>query len=161
MDFVIVDYIQRMHVAGAESRTKEVERCANELADIARDEQVVMVIISQLSAEAEKITFVQSSASRGKAHAPIYAFFKESGAIIEACDAAVALVDPARGTPFDTEADSKELEAIILQREGATDVFIKVNPATIFHLPGRIHGAHAGRQPGIGRIVLPDRKSVV
>jgi replicative DNA helicase len=116
VDFVIVDYIQRMR-AKAESRTKEVEKCALDLADIARDENVIMIVLSQLSGAAET--------NRGKA--PIYAFFKESQAIIEAADCVIGLDDQNRGKEFvPDEKLEKELIAVILQREGISDVWLKL-----------------------------------
>ena len=131
VDFVIVDYIQRMRVR-AESRAKEVERCALDLADIARDENVVMIILSQLSNEAEKMSFgsnkdKDTGKSKQKPMAPIYAFFKESGAIIESCDVTIALIDPNRGEPFDPASTSKDIEAIILQRDGLSDIRVNLN----------------------------------
>jgi replicative DNA helicase len=125
VEFVVVDYIQRMKIHGMEyQRTKEVERCACDLADIGRDENVIMIILSQLSGEAEKLVLTKE-----KTHVPIYAFFKESQAIVEAADCVIALSDPNRGQEFNCEdkKDCKEIDAIIIQREGISDVSIKIN----------------------------------
>ncbi len=115
VDFVVVDYIQRMRISGMESRTKEVERCALDLADIGRDEDLIMIILSQISGEYDKM--------RDKAGLAIYAFFKESQAIVESADAVIALDDPNRGQENDETLDYKNLKSIILQRDGKSDIF--------------------------------------
>lgn len=113
VDFVIVDYIQRMKGARAESRVREIESCAISLADIARDEGVIMIVLSQMSGEAEK--------SRGST--PAYAMFKDSQAIVESADVAIALVDKNRGKPSQGE-NWKDIDAIVLQRDGPSDMFV-------------------------------------
>jgi replicative DNA helicase len=114
VDFVVVDYIQRMRIYGMESRTKEVERCALDLADIGRDENVIMIILSQISGEYEKMP--------GR-NIPIYAFFKESQAIVESADVVIALYDPNRGKEQEGIEDFKNLKSVIIQRDGKGDIF--------------------------------------
>jgi replicative DNA helicase len=110
IDFVIVDYIQRMSGEG-EKRVNQIEGCITRLADIARDENVIMIVLSQLSGAAEH-----------KTDSPIYSFFKESQAIIEACDCALVLFDEKRG---EEKADvGHEIKCTILQRDGVSDYSI-------------------------------------
>jgi len=106
-NFVIVDYIQRMSGDG-EKRVHQVEYCATKLADVARDYNVCMIVLSQLSGRAE-----HDKAS------PVYSFFKESQAIIEACDCALVLHDENRGK--EKSKDGHVLKCTILQREGVSD----------------------------------------
>lgn len=115
VDFVIVDYIQRMKGANRESRVREVEGCAISLADIARDEDVIMIVISQMSGEAEKL----------RSSVPAYSLFKDSQAIVESADVAIALMDPNRGKANMGE-NFKEIDAIVLQRDGPSDMFVKL-----------------------------------
>jgi replicative DNA helicase len=121
VEWVVVDYIQRMKVKSAEGRTKEVEHCASELANIARDENVIMIELSQLSGDAEKMITNKTG------QAPIYAYVKESQTIIEACDCAIMLIDPNRGKEYDQQRVDKPLRACILQRHGLSDVFIDIS----------------------------------
>jgi hypothetical protein len=74
----------------------------------------MMIILSQISGEYEKMP--------GKS-IPIYAFFKESQAIVEAADVVIALADPNRGKENDETQDFKSLKGIIIQRDGRGDVF--------------------------------------
>ena len=107
IDFVVIDYIQRMHGEG-ERRVHQIEYCITRLADIARDENVIMIVLSQLSGAAEH-----------KNDSPIYSFFKESQAIIEACDCALVLFDENRGE--EKPPDGHEIKCTILQRDGVSD----------------------------------------
>ena len=116
VDFVIVDYIQRMKGRG-ESRTKEIEYCMTSIADISRDENVIMIALSQLNKDAEK---------KG-GESPIYSHYKESQAIIEAADTIITLDDPNRGKEGMGNENYKELDAIVLQRDGVSDVWIKLH----------------------------------
>lgn len=118
VDFIIVDYIQRMK-AKAESRTKEVERCALDLADIARDENVIMIALSQLSGEAEKHTGERA----------VYQYLKESQAILESADCGIMLYDKNRGIldNYKPDLNSKEIVAQIIQRDGESDISFILN----------------------------------
>lgn len=50
---VVVDYIQRLHVADAESRVAEVARISSTLKDLALETECVVLAVSQLSRESE------------------------------------------------------------------------------------------------------------
>lgn len=113
VDFVMVDYIQRMKIKGLQRR-EEVEQCAMGLADIFAEEDVVGLELSQLSGRAEE--------RGGKQKAPpIYAMFKESQAVVESADVVIGLDDPDRGNGNWKESES-EREVTILQRRGKSDV---------------------------------------
>jgi len=117
IDFIVIDYIQRMTSPGSKGRTEEVEQCALAIADIARDENVVMVCLSQLAGDAE----------RTDSHKPIYSQVKNSQTIIEAADVVIILQDPSRGKPDEFACkDSKELKAMILQRDGESDIIVPI-----------------------------------
>jgi replicative DNA helicase len=119
VDFVVVDYIQRMRIHGMEKRVNEVERCAIDLADIGRDQNVIMIVLSQLAGAAENKNATDK--------APIYSFFKESQAIIESADVVIALDNPERGEAKTGKETSTKLKAVILQRDGASDVEIDLS----------------------------------
>jgi len=110
VDFVVVDYIQRMKGDG-ERRVAQIENCMTRLADMARDENVIMIILSQLSGSAEH-----------KSDSPVYAFIKESQAIIEACDCALMLFDENRGK--EKAPTGHEIKCTVLQRDGVSDYTI-------------------------------------
>jgi replicative DNA helicase len=140
VDFIIVDYIQRMK-AKAESRTKEVERCALELADIARDENVIMIALSQLSGEAEK----------HQGEKAIYSYLKESQAILESADCGIMLFDKNRGVMndgFELTKDSKEIVAQIIQRDGESDISFVLNAQLQYAFFGCSDRKHEGGNHG-------------
>lgn len=110
--FVVIDYLQRMVGDGA-TRAAQVEGIITKLADIARDENVIMLVLSQLSGSAEH-----------KTDSPIYAFFKESQAITEACDCALVLFDEERGK--EKSSDGFILKCMVLQRDGESDFVIPI-----------------------------------
>lgn len=118
VDFVIVDYVQRMRgrVTTKGNRVEELENIMADLSDIARNENVAMIILSQLSGEAEK-----------KTGNPVYSYFKGSQAILECADCAIVLTDANRGTATDALRNYKEIDAMIIQRDGASDVEINFN----------------------------------
>lgn len=118
VDFVVIDYVQRMKGRGngKNGRVDELENIMADLSDIARDENIALVILSQLSGEAEK-----------KTGNPVYSYFKGSQAILECADAAIVLTDVNRGTPMAIDAIHKDIDAMIIQRDGASDVVINFN----------------------------------
>lgn len=140
VDFVVVDYIQRMRVK-AESRTKEVERCALDLADMARDEGVIMLALTQLAGSAEKATGDKA----------VYEYVKESQAIVEAADCALMLFDKNRGIMQDgygLPRDSKEIIAQIIQRDGESDISFKLNAQLQYSFFGCPDIKHEGENYG-------------
>jgi len=102
-DVVFVDFIQQMRSSAHRGdRVREVESIARGLADIARDEDVAMIALTQLSGEAEKI---------GNDKVPSMAFAKESQAIGECCDWFITLHNYNRGeSPFDATGNTKKLD---------------------------------------------------
>jgi replicative DNA helicase len=115
VDFVVIDYVQRMRGRGngKNGRVDELENIMADLSDIARDENIALIILSQLSGEAEK-----------KTGNPVYSYFKGSQAILECADTAIVLTDANRGTPVGALQEYKEIDAMIIQRDGASDVEI-------------------------------------
>jgi len=118
VDFVVVDYVQRMRGRGngKNGRVDELENIMADLSDIARDENIALIILSQLSGEAEK-----------KTGNPVYSYFKGSQAILECADTAIVLTDANRGTPMAIDSTHKDIDAMIIQRDGASDVEINFN----------------------------------
>jgi replicative DNA helicase len=118
VDFVVIDYVQRMRgrVTSKGNRVEELENIMADLSDIARDENIALIILSQLSGEAEK-----------KTGNPVYSYFKGSQAILECADTAIVLTDANRGEPTSPLQDHKEIDAMIIQRDGVSDVEINFN----------------------------------
>jgi replicative DNA helicase len=90
---VFVDYIQRMEYPELRrERVKEIERIAISLADLSRELNVAVVVLSQLKGEAENLQ---------KNEMPTMAHFKESQAIPENADVICTLHNFDRGdAPF-------------------------------------------------------------
>lgn len=88
IDVVFVDFIQRMHHQKyGNDRVREVEAISQELADLARNLNVAVIALSQLSGTAEKLP---------PDEIPTMSHFKESQAITENADAIIVLHNPLR-----------------------------------------------------------------
>lgn len=118
--WVLVDYLQRM-VSGTD-RVGQLEDTSKGLADIARKHEVIMIVLSQVSAEYEK----QKGMKKSK-RLPVYVFVKGSKGIREAADAVITLDDPNRGEVWTDEDTEKELHAYVLQRGGRSDVYVRIH----------------------------------
>ena len=113
---VVVDYIQRMSSSG-ESRHEETEKIASELADIARDENVIMIEVSQMSSGAEK-----------HKQLPLHTQIRYGKVFKESVDCIITFDDPVRmgreDDGFVIGKDYKKIRAHIIQRKGISDVYI-------------------------------------
>ncbi len=117
--FVIVDYIQRMTVSGGTSKHEESEVIASELANIARDENVCMIGVSQMASGAEK--------SKG---IPLHTMIRYGKPFKEAASCIITFDDPdRRGSSeegMDVNKDYKTIIANIIQRSGMSNVNINL-----------------------------------
>lgn len=110
VDVVIVDFIQRMCNDSKESRTKEVESIAMDLADLSREQNVAVIPLSQLSGLAEKL---------GEDEMPNMSHMKESQGIAENADAIITLHNfGRRDNPFNEDGSYRlqEIHCLIEQR---------------------------------------------
>lgn len=112
IDVVIVDFIQRMDEHELRrDRAREVEYIAKELANISREQNVAMIVLSQLSGIAEKL---------GE-EMPNMSHFKESQGIPENADAIITLHNfKRRESPFGEDGSYRlqEIHCLIEQRYG-------------------------------------------
>jgi replicative DNA helicase len=109
--WVVVDYIQRM--VDGDNRAGKLEDVAKGLADIARDEDVIMIPISQLSQEAERDAHPDYSPHR---------FIKGSKGIREAADVIIVIYKTKEGKHY----------AYIVQRKGKSNISIPLIPQLEF-----------------------------
>jgi replicative DNA helicase len=121
VDVVIVDYIQRMSAKGfgGERRAQEVEAISKGLADIGSEIGVGMIILSQLSKEAERL---------GQDEMPNMSHMKESQGLAEASDCIITLHDPMRSENT-TKADGYELHetwVLVEQRYGLSGAKFRI-----------------------------------
>jgi len=106
--FVAIDYVQRMTADGLVGHEAN-EYIASELANIARDENVCMILVSQMSSSAEK--------TKGL---PLHTQLRYGKVFKEAASCIITFDDPARRNMEEkgkTE-DSKLIIANVLQRRG-------------------------------------------
>lgn len=116
VDVVFIDYVQRMKSPSKKAnRADELELIMNAVSDIARDENVAIVLLSQMSNETEK----------KDTNTPAYGKFKGSGAILEAADVGIVLTDINRGHSSPEGQDWRDIDAIIVQRAGESDVTVQ------------------------------------
>ncbi len=121
VDVVIVDYIQRMSAKGfgGDRRAQEVEAISKGLADIGADTGVAMIVLSQLSKEAERL---------GDNDMPNMSHMKESQGLAEASDCIITLHDPMRSeTTVKTDGyDLHETWVLVEQRYGLSGARFKI-----------------------------------
>ncbi len=126
LDLVVVDYLQLMSVAGAQSREQEIALISRSLKSLAKELDVPILALSQLNRSIEK----------RKGDAPMLSDLRESGAIEQDADVVMFLHRPgddkeADGPPS-ARADVQEIELhIAKQRQGPTGIvkliFFKAN----------------------------------
>jgi len=110
IDVCIVDFIQRMSFDGKESRAKEVEALSIGIADLSRELNIAMIVLSQLTGSAEKL---QDDEMPNMSH------MKESQAMAENADAIITLHNfDRRKNPFnqDNSYRLQEIYCLIEQR---------------------------------------------
>ncbi len=117
LTFVVIDYIQRMSGEG-NGRHEQTENIASELGDIARDENVCLIEISQMSASAEKTKNI-----------PLHTMIRFGKVFKEAASVIITFDDPERmGKKEDDDnmllPESRKIIAHIIQRGGIGDVTI-------------------------------------
>jgi replicative DNA helicase len=117
LDLVVVDYLQLMSAGvQAENRTQEVSAISRGLKAVAKQLDVPMLVLSQLSRNPER---------RGDQR-PQLSDLRESGSIEQDADVVMFInrKNPALRSPEDEEEDLRLAEIIIgKQRNGPTDLF--------------------------------------
>lgn len=110
LDLVMVDYLQLMSGGrGNTSRTEEVSAISRGLKGIAKELEVPMLVLSQLSRRPEQ---------RGSDRRPQLSDLRESGSIEQDADIVMFIVRP---WVYDKELDEREAELLISkQRNGPT-----------------------------------------
>ena len=121
VDIVIVDFIQRMEEPELRrDRVREVEYIAKELANISREQNVAMIVLSQLSGIAERL---------GADEMPNMSHFKESQGIPENSDTIITLHNfQRRENPFNQDGSYRlqEINCLIEQRYGFSGCCFKI-----------------------------------
>ncbi|MGA2990008.1 MAG: replicative DNA helicase [Candidatus Korobacteraceae bacterium] len=118
LDLIVVDYMQLMSASAPggrryENRTQEVSAISRGLKAIAKEMDVPLVAISQLSRAPE---------TRGaKDNEPKLSDLRESGAIEQDADVVMFLYRPEYYNPRDPDVDGKAKLIIAKQRNGPTD----------------------------------------
>lgn len=110
VDLVMVDYLQLMSGGGRfTSRNEEVSAISRGLKGIAKDLDVPLLVLSQLSRRPDQ---------RGNDHRPQLSDLRESGSIEQDADVVMFIVRP---SVYDAEADRRHAELIVAkQRNGPT-----------------------------------------
>ncbi len=110
LDLLIVDYLQLMQHASSDSRQEEISAISRNLKALARDINVPVIAVSQLSRAVE---------SR-ESHKPRLSDLRESGAIEQDADVVVLLYRAEYYKQEDPEAKGKAEAIIAKQRNGPT-----------------------------------------
>ena len=117
LDLIVIDYLQLMKTAGnSDNRATEISDVTRSLKILARELNVPIILLSQLSRGPEART------SNG--HRPIMADLRESGAIEQDADVIILLYRPAvYAEAGDVEAENDNTAEIIVakHRNGPTD----------------------------------------
>lgn len=115
LDLVIVDYLQLMSsIRKKEGRTQEISEISRSLKSLARELDIPVIAISQLSRAVEM---------RGRDKRPILSDLRESGAIEQDADVVIFLY---RDELYNPNTDKKGLAEVIIQkqRHGPTDTIV-------------------------------------
>jgi replicative DNA helicase len=106
LDLVIVDYLQLMSsIRKKEGRTQEISEISRSLKSLARELDIPVIAISQLSRAVE---------TRGKDRRPILSDLRESGAIEQDADVVIFLY---RDELYNPNTDKKGLAEVIIQKQ--------------------------------------------
>ncbi len=112
ISIIILDYIQLMSAAtSTENRQQEIAEISRALKGLARELQIPIIAVSQLSRRVE---------TRGDSHRPILSDLRESGALEQDADVVMLLVREEYYNPENEEAKGKALLNIAKQRNGPT-----------------------------------------
>ncbi|MEP0773692.1 MAG: replicative DNA helicase [Acidobacteriota bacterium] len=119
LDLVVVDYLQLMSAGlKAENRTQEVSAISRSLKALAKQLNVPLLVLSQLSRRPEQ---------RGGDHTPQLSDLRESGSIEQDADVVVFInrrTIAGRGQEDDPATDTNMADIIVAkQRNGPTDTF--------------------------------------
>lgn len=114
LTFVAIDYIQRMSNEG-ETKHEQTENTAAQLANIARDENICLLEVSQLASGAEK-----------NKNIPLHTQIRFGKVFKEAASTIITLDDPNRskGEGDMTENDFSTIRAHIIQRKGKSNITV-------------------------------------
>ena len=112
LDLVIVDYLQLMQGQRSDNRVQQIAEISRGLKALARELNVPVIALSQLSRAIENRT----------GHRPMLSDLRESGAIEQDADIVIFIH---REDKFDPETEKKNVAEIILakHRNGPTDAF--------------------------------------
>ncbi len=133
LGLIVIDYLQLMHVGGrhSDNRVQEVAEISRSLKIMAKELDVPVVCLSQLSRASE-----QRSDKR-----PLLSDLRESGAIEQDADIVMFIY---RDDYYDSESEKKNVAEIIVakNRHGETNTVELqwVGQYTTFSNPDRIHG---------------------
>ena len=113
LDLVVVDYLQLMQTTGkSESRVQAVSEMTRNLKILARELDVPIIVLSQLSREPDKRTD----------HTPLMSDLRESGSIEQDADIIMMLYRPASYTDTDEYRDKNNIAYlhVVKHRNGET-----------------------------------------
>lgn len=115
---VFVDYLQLMH-AGGENRTQEITQISGRLKALAKDLNVPVVVLSQLT---------RDNAKGGAASRPQLHHLRDGGSIEQDADVVLMIHRPNKATDHGRFTDGEEVELILAkQRNGPANVNSKVH----------------------------------
>jgi replicative DNA helicase len=110
LDLIVIDYLQLMQgPRKADSRQQEVSEITRAMKILAKELNVPVILLSQLSRAPEQ---------RGGDHRPLMSDLRESGAIEQDADVVILLY---RAAQYDEEADNTSEIIVAKHRNGPTD----------------------------------------
>jgi replicative DNA helicase len=110
LDLIVIDYLQLMEVSGSENRQQEISAVSRNIKSLARELNVPVITVSQLSRGVEN----------RESHKPRLSDLRESGAIEQDADLVLLLYREEYYKPEREEARGKAEVIIAKQRNGPT-----------------------------------------
>jgi replicative DNA helicase len=110
LDLIVIDYLQLMEVAGSENRQQEISAVSRSLKSLARELNVPLMTVSQLSRGVEN----------RESHKPRLSDLRESGAIEQDADLVLLLYREEYYKPEKEDARGRAEVIIAKQRNGPT-----------------------------------------
>lgn len=148
LQLLIVDYLQLMRVPDCKFREQEISQISRGLKAIAKDFDIPVIALSQLSRATE---------TRGGDKRPMLSDLRESGAIEQDADLVIFIHRPEYYgvESYENNDSTKDVNELIIakHRDGALDtIYTKIDPANSFMYGEEVNGSWIYKEYGMEKV---------